>query len=259
MMPPSSRQNVGKNQRLCSSPPLARFVVMEDLLDSPIEVPGEGHREGKRWQVPPGLDRVDRLAGDAHGGGELTLREAQIESQRANDVLHGCKANLSSTRCQVSFPPTADPPLLDAGATPPVSSAVHERVGGSRPALAPRPTFDVVGGRLGTSYHFEVSGGASMASRPMNGSKARSQRGLLLALAAAMVLVIAACGGGGSKASSSAPAPAPQPAAEYDRDHALARLRRARGAGRGAEHGARLAEGPGRRVPGRRTRTSRST
>jgi multiple sugar transport system substrate-binding protein len=42
-----------------------------------------------------------------------------------------------------------------------------------------------------------------MASRPMNGSKSRSQRGLLLVLAGAVALVIAACGGGGSKASSS--------------------------------------------------------
>src|SRR3954451_22303078 len=62
---PRNREKAGMNQRLC--------IGMEHLFDGRVEVLGERHRQRQRGRVALLLDRVDRLARDAHGLGELLL------------------------------------------------------------------------------------------------------------------------------------------------------------------------------------------
>ena len=138
--------------------------------------------------------------------------------------------------------------MLDDRARPPVSSAVHERACASTPAFAPRPTFDVVGGRLGTSSHGNeglrrrIDGIAT--DEPVEVESATRQAGVARRRDRAprrglrwwrrqVDVVVGQRRRRGRR-----------------RDHDVARIRRAGRAGRGAKHRARLAEGPGRRVPG---------
>jgi hypothetical protein len=72
-------------------------VGMKDLLYWSAEVAGERDRERERGRVALLLDRVDRLAGDAHGLAQLFLGETHRRPQRSNFVLHdGWKASLTS-------------------------------------------------------------------------------------------------------------------------------------------------------------------
>jgi hypothetical protein len=88
-----SSRCAGREPRLLSSRPL--LVSVEHRLHRSIEVPGEGQRQGQRRGVASGLDRVDRLSGDAHRFGELALREPELLAQTADLIPHDCQACLS--------------------------------------------------------------------------------------------------------------------------------------------------------------------
>src|SRR4051812_31457504 len=89
---------------------LIRSFMVEDLLDGRLEVVGDGDRERQRREIAPGLDRVDRLPGDAQVLAEITLRQAARRPPLANVVLHACKASLTGSECQGSLTSSAASP-----------------------------------------------------------------------------------------------------------------------------------------------------
>ena len=62
---------------------------MEDLLNSGLEVAGDGDGQGKGGVVLTLLNGVDALSGDTQGGSELGLGEASSLAQAAHVVIHG--------------------------------------------------------------------------------------------------------------------------------------------------------------------------
>src|SRR5262245_10659126 len=63
-------------------------VNVENLLHRSPEEARERDRERQRGEIPPLLDRHDRLTGHAHRGGQLDLREASLRPQLPDHVLH---------------------------------------------------------------------------------------------------------------------------------------------------------------------------
>src|ERR1035437_3079208 len=76
------------------------FVVMEEPLDRSTEEPGDGEGQRQGGQIAAGLDRVDRLAGDAQLLRELALAEATTLALPPHFVGHGFKLACQSGLCQ---------------------------------------------------------------------------------------------------------------------------------------------------------------
>ena len=62
---------------------------MEDLLNSGLEVAGDGDGQRKGGVVLAFFDGVDALSGDTQGGSELSLSETAGLTQAAHVVIHG--------------------------------------------------------------------------------------------------------------------------------------------------------------------------
>jgi hypothetical protein len=64
------------------------MLVIEDLLHRTPEEARESQRKRQGRRVPLLLDRVDRLARDVDGLGQLLLRESSLGPERPDVVSH---------------------------------------------------------------------------------------------------------------------------------------------------------------------------
>src|SRR3954454_14858993 len=74
--------------RAAGSGVMAALPVVENLLDRPLEQPGEAEGERQRRIVFAGLDRVDRLARHAEPAAKLRLAPVPLGPQHFETVLH---------------------------------------------------------------------------------------------------------------------------------------------------------------------------
>src|SRR4051812_13762979 len=94
MTAPRNKQNTGMNQRL--------RIVMEHLFNGRLEVSGERDRQRQRGRVALLFDRVDRLARDVHGLGELLLGQPVGLAQGSHLVVHQRQSARASLRTAAS-------------------------------------------------------------------------------------------------------------------------------------------------------------
>src|SRR5262249_36958007 len=108
--PPRATENNGRNH-------FDLAILIEHLLDSRSEEPGERERERQRGRVALLLDRVDRLARDAQRRRQVTLGQRSLCPQLAHPIPH--RARLCRARVRRETAPTTtagSQPIVHRGA-----------------------------------------------------------------------------------------------------------------------------------------------